>query len=97
MATPTIPPPPSGTIVDAPGGNIPPPPSGTIVDASQHQQQPQPPKTGMQRANDALTGANEKDPMWQSPYVGGLLSGGLKSATNMVGNVLDMITQKPRP
>jgi hypothetical protein len=53
--------------------------------------------TGMQRANKALTGEDETDPSWQSPYVGGMISGGLKSASSLLGNVLDLISRKPDP
>jgi hypothetical protein len=43
----------------------------------------------MQRANAALTGENEPD-QWRSPVLGGMMSGALKSASSLVGNILDM-------
>ncbi len=58
---------------------------------------PAAPKTGMQRAESALTGENETDPNWQSPYLGGAVSGALKSGANLVGNILDMVSRPRAP
>ena len=45
--------------------------------------------TALQRANSALTGENDLG--WESPSLGGMLSGALKSAAGGLGNIVDML------
>ncbi len=52
-----------------------------------------PEKTGLQRAEEAVTGANETDPNWKAPATGGMISGAMKSAATGLGGILDLITK----
>src|ERR1017187_1199568 len=48
-----------------------------------------PVKTGLQNAVEGVEGKN--DPGWESPVLGGMIGGALKSAASGLGGILDMI------